>query len=272
MKTIQGTYFHLKNLALDLGLLRGHFTYNKFIILGEARSGSNFLRGLLNCHSQIVVFGELFRSQDSIGWELPEYDQYLQSRSLISLIQTDPVRFLETKVFRKFPRQISAVGFKIFYYHAQDDSRKTVWTFLRNQKDLKIIHLKRNNSLRVLLSLKKAFMTNRWTDTFGVKEDDRVISLDCEECLRHFTWAYEVKKQYDIAFKDHQKIDIFYEKLSNHYESKIKYIQEFLGVKYEILKPSTFRQANQPLSKSIRNYFELKEKFKGTPWEEFFED
>ena len=271
-KTIQEIHFHLKNLALDWGVINGHSNYSRFIILGEARSGSNFLRGLLNSHSKVIVFGELFRSQDSIGWEFPEYERYLQPRSLISLAQTDPVRFLEKKVFRKFPRQISAVGFKIFYYHAQDESRKTVWTFLKNQEDIRIIHLKRNNTLRVLLSLKKAFITNRWNDTSGTEEDNLAIPVDYEECLKHFAWAQEVKAQYDDFFKGHHKIDVFYENIANNFEGKMKHIQEFLGVKYEVVRPSTYKQSRQPLSKSISNYFELKEKFKDTPWKEFFED
>jgi hypothetical protein len=36
------------------------------------------------------------------------------------------------------------------------------------------------------------------------------------------------------------------------------------------VNPSTFAQARQPLSKAIANYAELKERFSGTIWEEFF--
>lgn len=264
--------FHFNNLALDLGIRDGHSDYCKFVILGRARSGSNFLRGLLNSHSQIITFGELFRSYDSIGWEFPDHDQYLQYRSLISLMQSNPVSFLEKKVFRKFPKRILAVGFKLFYYHAQDDSRKDVWPYLKNQKDLKIIHLKRNNTLGVIFSLKKANMTNKWTNITGEEEEKFTIPLDYDECLKEFTWEQEARKQFDDYFEGHPRIEVFYENLCNHCESEIKRIQEFLGVRYEIVKPTTYKQSNQPLSKSISNYFELKEKFKDTSWEEFFED
>ncbi|MBE7443828.1 MAG: sulfotransferase domain-containing protein [Planctomycetia bacterium] len=265
--------FHFKNLALDLGIQEGHLDYCRFIILGRARSGSNFLRSLLNAHSQIVTFGELFRSYDSIGWEFPDHDQYLQYQSLISLMQSNPVGFLEKKVFRKFPKRILAVGFKLFYYHAQDNSRKAVWPYLKDQKDLKIIHLTRINTLKLILSLKKAFKSNRWTDIAGQgQEEDFVVSLDYKECLHEFTWSEEVKKQYDIYFEDSPKIDVFYENLSKNYNDEIRRVQEFLGINYEVARPSTYQQSKQPLSKSISNYFELKEKFKRTPWEKFFED
>ena len=109
-------------------------------------------------------------------------------------------------------------------------------------------------------------------NSLDVKEDNQVISLDYEECIRHFTWTQEIKEQYDVFFKDHQKIHILYERLSDHYESEMKHIQEFLGVSHEVLKPSTFKQSRRLLSESIRNYSELKKKFKGTPWDEFFEE
>jgi hypothetical protein len=49
-------------------------------------------------------------------------------------------------------------------------------------------------------------------------------------------------------------------------------IQEFLGVDCEAVVPLTYKQSNQPLSEAISNYFELKEKFVDSPWEDFFED
>ena len=52
----------------------------------------------------------------------------------------------------------------------------------------------------------------------------------------------------------------------------MKRVQDFLGVQYETVKPSTYKQSHQSLSDSISNYWGLKERFTGTPWEEFFED
>jgi LPS sulfotransferase NodH len=264
--------FHIKNIALNTGVLESHSDYCKFIILGKGRSGSNFLRGLLNSHSQIITFGELFRDDDFIGWEFPTYDRYLQSPKIISLRQNQPVTFLKNKVFNKYPKQISAVGFKLFYYHAQDDSRQVVWSFLKEQQNIKIIHLKRNNTLRELLSLRKAFITNKWTNIDGSKDKQLSITLDYQDCLQEFTYSQKIKQYYDLFFKENLKIDVNYEVLSNDYLSEIKRIQDFLEVDYEFVKPSTFKQSAQPLSEAISNYFELKEKFKNTPWEFFFEE
>lgn len=123
----------------------------------------------------------------------------------------------------------------------------------------------------MILSEKKAFRTDRWTNITGEDDEKFSISIDYEECLHRFAQEEEFKKQHDFYFQDHFKIDVIYEDLADDYASKIKEIQEFLGVNYEAVKPSTYKQSNQPLLEAITNYFELKGKFKGTPWEEFFE-
>ena len=85
----------LQNLCLDKGLIDGHREYERFVILGRARTGSNFLRGLLNSHSQVVAFGEIFREYeftdyDTIGWDYPGYGT---TKHLLHLVRSEPVFF-----------------------------------------------------------------------------------------------------------------------------------------------------------------------------------
>jgi LPS sulfotransferase NodH len=271
-KLIDTSQFHLINRITSSGILGGQSDYCRFIILGRGRTGSNFLRGLLNSHSQVFAFGELFRDRDSIGWEIPSYDRFLQNQQLVSFMNNDPVRFLEEKVFRKFPKRVSAVGFKLFYYHAQEDSRRVVWDFLRDQKSLKVIHIKRNNTLKMILSEKKAFKTDRWTNITGETEAKFSVTIDYEECLQRFSHEQQMQEEFDTYFSDHPKIELIYEDLSKEYTREMKHVQNFLGVNYESVQPSTYKQANQPLLEAIENYFELKESFLGTKWERFFEE
>ncbi|MEA5578907.1 sulfotransferase [Anabaena sp. UHCC 0451] len=268
--------FYADIVAANLGLFNSSSDYCKFIVLGQARSGSNFLRGLLDSHSQVITYGELFVNPDFIGWHRPKYDRYLQTKSLILLMRKDPKKFLEQKVFRKYASQVSAVGFKIFYDQAREDSRKAVWDFLQSQKDIKVIHLKRKNMLRTFLSLKKALTTKEWIiiapKVTNYKPQDVKISLTYEECLQYFNRMQDYMSEHDIFFAQHQKIDVFYEELSINTEYEIRRIQDFLELDYKPLKSYTLKQSSLPLSQSISNYFELKEKFQNTPWEGFFED
>jgi len=260
---------YIENLGLDIGFLNGYTDYNRFIILGRSRSGTNFLRGLLNSHSQIVVLGELFQSKKAIGWAYPGY---LKSQRDLALFHQEPVRFLESRVFKRFPRRVSAVGFKIFYYHAQDDLWKPVWNYLIEQKDLKVIHNKRRNILRTHLSRKLAGMTDVWVNTGGDGKDSRTVLIDYDECLKDFTQTRDWENTYDQLLGDHKKVEIFYEDLAADYVREMRRIQDFLGVDLEEVKPETFKQSHQSLSKAITNYYELKERFAGSPWESFFED
>jgi LPS sulfotransferase NodH len=164
------------------------------------------------------------------------------------------------------------VGFKLFYYHAQDDGREPVWRFLKDDKSIAVIHLKRSNTLRALLSLKKAFVTNRWTAVSKPEADRLSIRLDYDECLERFVWAQETKERYDAYFSDHPLLDVTYERLCEDRDGQCRRIQEFLGVDLRPLRPSTYKQAQLPLATAIANYAELKARFAGTPWECFFEE
>jgi hypothetical protein len=130
----------LRNIKNMLG---GHRNYTKFIIVGRSRTGSNLLRGLLNSHSQIIAYGEVFQNIqiDSLEWD---HIRFFQSQKILTLIREDPTRFLDKKLFGKYSAQIAAVGFKIFYYHAQNEAWRTVWSYLQDQRDIKVLHIKRD--------------------------------------------------------------------------------------------------------------------------------
>src|SRR5438045_1151908 len=82
--------------------LVGTNNYRKFLIVGAARTGSTLLVDLLNSHSQAIAFGELFRSVDSIGWDIPPFAT-CQNEALITLYKSDPRAFLQKSVFRRWP-------------------------------------------------------------------------------------------------------------------------------------------------------------------------
>ena len=269
-KLQKSSYLKLGNLALQTGHIKGHVAYKKFIILGWARTGSNFLRGLLNSNHQIIAFNEIFREYDSIDWGIPGFNS--NSTQLLSLIQDDPIKFIETKVFKEYPKQISAVGFKLFYYHARNEAWEPIWPYLQKNQDVSIIHLKRRNILKTYLSEMRARQTGQWVNTTGSDTDQTAIALDYHDCLEKFTTVRAEEKKHDVFFENSCKLEVLYEDLISDYAGESDRIQKFLGVDGRVLTPSTYKQTTRPLSKSISKYFELKEKFSGTEWAEFFQD
>lgn len=258
---------YLRTLALEKGLARGQTDYRRFLILGRSRVGSNFLRGLLNSHSQIVVFGELFQNKEEIGWAMPGYRQ---SRGLMALFREEPVRFLQDKVFHPFPQEVAAVGFKLFYYHARDVVWQPLWDYLQAQTGIKVIHLRRENILKTHLSKQQAEMTDVWVNTGGAQEKRPGLTLSYEGCLEAFANTRRWEREAEAFFANHDKIDVVYEQLAADYQSEMARIQAFLGVLPEPPAPQTFKQPSRPLSEAILNYGELKAQFAGTEWASFF--
>lgn len=257
----------MENLTRILRSLTENMNYQKFIILGRSRSGSNYLRGLLNSHSQVHVFGEIFQNKEQIGWAIGNYpqDEYTLNEFL-----NHPVEFLNKRVFHKFPRQIRAVGFKIFYYHARDEQWQPVWEYLRLLNDLKVIHIKRRNILETHLSRQRAILTDRWFNLTGEREQAPRVTLDYEECLTDFEQTRRMEIETANFFLDHPILDVYYEELSHEPERIMNGVMDFLNVRRENLKTETYKQSSQPLSSAIENYIELKSRFQETPWIEFF--
>ncbi|MFO7536923.1 MAG: Stf0 family sulfotransferase [Chloroflexota bacterium] len=260
---------YLKNIALNKGLLKGHTDYTRFIILGRSRVGSNFLRGLLNSHSHVEVFGEVFQTYEAVAWALPGYGQ---SPATLALYQNDPAQFVEQELFHPFPPQITAVGFKLFYYHAQDDDRQAIWPYLQSRTDIKLIHIKRRNMLKTHLSRRRAEETDVWFNLSGERETQKPLTLDYQTCLDDFVQTRRWETAYDTFFQDHDRLDVIYEDLARNTETQMAQIQSFLGVAPQPLIPETYKQARKPLSDAIANFDELKQQFAGSEWAVFFEE
>jgi LPS sulfotransferase NodH len=256
----------MRHLARKM-LLTSHSDYTRFVILARSRVGSNLLRGLLNSNPQIAAFGETFRSGEVFDWD--HLGQF-QSEDFRRLIGRDPVTFLQDHVFGLYPRSIKAVGFKLFYYHAQQEPFSSVWPYLRDQRDLHIIHLKRRNILETHVSRKRAARNDQWVNTNGTREKDVALVLDYAECLEDFTRTRGWESQYDDYFREHPLIEVVYEDMATNYQAEMNRIHSFLNIPSGDVRPSTFKQASEPLSQGIANYKDLKERFSGTPWQAFF--
>jgi LPS sulfotransferase NodH len=257
---------------------------DRFILLGRPRTGSTFLQTLLDAHSQIRVFGELFAQYSLPGWGI---EPALKSPQAIAMIKNEPIKFLEDYLFDELPRRLAAspfkprlsvVGFKLFYDQAQENPWQIVWRWARQQKNLKIIHVKRRNILKAHLSQRRAHANRSWISTPlnpPAPGEDRTTSplyLDYEECLHAFKFTHEQELFCDSLFSEHPKIDVIYENLADEWEEEITRVQKFLGVPCEPLRPFTRKQAQLPIAAEIVNYLELKDRFRGTAWESFFDE
>lgn len=240
---------YLKHRAFSI---LGHWDYKRFIVLTRSRTGSNMLLSFLNSHPNVQAQGEIFGKLNGVN-----YKEIL------------------ARAFSKQPYYIKATGFKIFYYHPQDDDSCDIWSELANMQGLYVIHLKRRNILRTLTSRKIAGIQDVWliTDTNrSNKVKEKAVEFTVDELEKGFKQTRYWEYAGDRMFSDHQILDVYYENLVKNPQDEFEKITDLLGLPKS--HPTThFRKQNpEKLSELIINYEELKTAFEGSEWESFFED
>lgn len=256
--------YHLLYLAiLNIeGINHGviELSYTKFVILGEQRTGSNFLQMLLASHNNVLCFGELFNENEDIrrkslkiAYQLVKEDEAINLGDL-------PDEYLENHIYKKYPSYIKAVGFRLFYTHGKNLEWSGLWEYLSIAM-IKVIHLKRKNLLDRYLSHELANETNTWMVTD--KENTsfkQPINLHPANCFKDFHRSVKFQKEADSFFSNSPKIDVYYEDLYQHLSTESRRIQEFLNLEFNELYSVTKKQQRKKKSEMIENYHELKER------------
>lgn len=234
-----------------LRIVKGSEEYTRFIILGRSRTGSNFLKGLLNSHPNILTYEETFRGADKQNY--------------------DVIKKL-SNVWNKYPRKIKAVGFKLFYYHSHKGENQRLWKKILSDKSIRIIHITRRNMFKTYVSRYKAELTQRWTDVKQGRDANMVVTLDYADILSDFKWTQRIEREYRKKFSNHKVFEIVYEDLAKNTNMVMNDVLDFLKVEKKELSPTTTKQQSEKLKDTVSNYNELKKKFSGTKWSSYFEE
>jgi len=232
----------------------GGKTFKRFIILTRSRSGSNLLSSFLNSHRQIYTRGEIFWNLNGRDWKRVLADE-----------------------FAKEPTYIKARGFKIFYYHPQDDPDCELWDHLKSMEDLHVIHLRRENLLRVLTSRKIAGASDVWAThqaTAGSdgKPVDKRVRFSIEELETAFQETRDWEQMARERFSENPFLEISYEDLVAERQVTVARVAEFLDVDRFDAETTLRKQNPEPLGALIVNFDELKAHFSKTQWRLFFEE
>jgi len=267
IRAVKRTFYDLRHVAYAGGLASGQTDYVRFVIVASARTGSTLVTRSLNHHGAAVTYGEIMRHPDLFPARFPELGNSAE------LFHTDPVRFLEERIYRKYPDAVQAVGFKIFYSHAPRDTAwgQAVWDYLVGQPALRVIHLRRRNLLAAHVSRKKAAAADEWIKYSGASQSAGV-TLDFEETRARFEQGQAWEREYDALFARHPLMDLVYEDVAADYTGQMQRVQAFLGLPPRDVPPATRKRSPQPLAEQIANYAELKARFEDTPWADYFVD
>jgi LPS sulfotransferase NodH len=273
----------------------------RFMVLGDARSGSTVLVNALNSHPNVRCFREPFNwSVNFIDYGIEGWDPVLPSDA--ELRARDPVAFINQRLFCGHPLQYSAIGFKFLYMH--------FWGFpgllehLEQDSDLRVIHIVRDNSLRALVSLHIAESTGQWVDDgrqrsaaprgswarrlsapirdagirLGVIPTGTIergaggprVRLTESECRDYFSKAERRHAHWSSLFEGHDILNLKYEELLADRNAFFGRVQRFLFLPEREAAVTLRRQNPQPLTEILLNYGALRRAFAGTPYERFF--
>lgn len=237
-------------LSYETQRMVGDTDYQPFIVLARSRTGSNLLNSYLNSHPNVAADGEIF------GW--------LSGRTPQGILNS---------AYGKQPRHISAKGFKIFYYHPEDGGNE-IWHKLLAMPNLCVIHLKRRNILRTLVSRKIAGMQGVWQDT-GKNNQKRgangPVSFTAEELSDGFQRTRAWEQAGDEMFADHPLLSLDYEDLVSDPGTTFRQVTDFLSLDPMTQETQNRRQNPQSIRELIANYEGLKSEFANTQWASFFE-
>lgn len=228
----------------------GHRDFVKFIVLTRSRSGSSLLMSLLSSHPNVKTYGEYFRRLDGRSYQI-----------------------MINQVFSPKSKKIKAVGFKIFYDQPYDEQNSELWDYLASLSDLKILHLKRNNFLRIFVSRKIAGITNEWfVQQNRNKKEDVILTINPQELYNSYNKYKNLQRQKISLFEEQEIMEIIYEEMILDINSYFYKITEFLNIPFIQPKSKRVKQNTRKLNDIIENYNELKNYFANSELAIFFDD
>lgn len=256
----------IKSIAIRKKILPGQRNYQKILLLGTARVGSTLLQSYLNKHPEIYCEGEIYNTD--------HLKMYGKADKLKAQMNDDAIKFLATYGYPKHSKKIKYAGFKLFYSHFKTEKTKAIWRYLIQNKEIKIIHIKRRNLLRNFLSLKIAVKTNEWRSfNENSNSENKKTELTKEDCLYEFESQYNTTRQIEQKFKNHKIIEVYYSDLVNKKQETMNRIFNFLDTEPIFLPDPVLKKQNpERLSELILNFESLKSEFQHTPWESFFDE
>jgi hypothetical protein len=269
----------------------------RFILLGDARTGSNLLQGALNSNPEVRCFREIFHNEHTtIDYAVAGFDG--TDEADIALRAADPARFMRERIFGAYAEGVRAVGFKYLYGHFWGSDALT--EAIAGDEAIRVVHLKRRNQLRRYVSLRMAEATGRWLDEAPVRPPgvaslvERLrrrgialarragfparkrparprLRLTREECLKGFAENEREVARIGAMFDAHPQLTLWYEDILRGRDEAFGRVQRFLGVEPVRLAVTLRRQNPEPLRDIIENYDELRAALADTPYASCFE-
>lgn len=237
-----------------------------FAIIAFARSGSTWLSSSLGSHPHIASGGEIF------NWTNPHWREWTK-RGKSAELYLDYMKEIGAQR-GNITTETKVCGYKILYYHAtnmhpslavESANGESYHTTELNldaiTKNTKIIHLKRRRHLMSITSnmLVDNSKRDKIRGPYQNKYTDQNITIKSKTLENMHNKFKEKEKKWDYfdnVFKNHEKIEVWYEDMCLNPEKEHNTILEFLGVEKMPLRSGNKKQRTELLRDTIINYGE----------------
>ena len=139
-----------------------------------------------------------------------------------------------------------AVGFKLFPDQIDNDRFACLWQWLKQNRDLKIIYLTRQNLLATYTSLLIAQKDGSFGLTDESERTKTTVYIDPKKCLAEFQKRKHYNEEVRKYIRHHEVMELTYEELAMDPYYYLKEVQKYLGVDVCNLEISKLKQETLP--------------------------
>lgn len=237
-------------------------------ILTTQRSGSTFFEQCLRSHPDIECAGEILNGQPD--HPVPPFRGPLRKiRKALRIARTGawmPGRWIDG-FYRRGTAKVRC--FKAMYDQLE---RPFAMRYLVGQEDIRVIHLRRHNLLKVHVStllMNKRFQLQATAPTEAIW-----IHVNPEHAIEAMRRARRYYESFDLAFERHPRLQVSYERLFDG-----KYLEpdtcrrvcDFLGVPQFRMESELMKLNPESLRDMVTNYDELARALSATEFADLLE-
>lgn len=224
------------------------------VILTTQRTGSTFLVDCLGSHPDIDCASEILIGEpDSLR---PQYRGRFKQLAKIARIFTSgawrPARRMESYYAGGVAR---VRAFKVMYNQL---AHPTALRYLRGNRDIRVLHLSRQNLLKVHVS--RILMGKRARVQATGPVEAVQTRVDPQEAIAAMRAARERYRHFETVFRDHPRLALTYESLFDgqrlRADTAVR-ICEFLGVTPQPMQSRLVKLNPESLRETVTNYEEL---------------
>jgi len=237
---------------------------------------------MLSAHPDICAHGEVFtwdpsRIEGFVGLTNGGIIRQGKCPPLISRLirkrNEHPDKFLADYVL-DLGLEFKAVGAKIKFEELSLRRYKSLKEYVRRDKNIHIILLKRRNWLRRYVSAELS--QRQYGSVYNVVHGQAMpekgaVTIDAKEIEKERDSIYKRYDYFDKFFSNHPLLPLYYEDLVAQPLETIESVFQFLRVKSHPVEAKTIRLNPEPLSALIANFSELQARFDGSEIMELLE-